>query len=51
VSGGVELTGMVAVTTRTATAAVLRPTTKTVDANVLPPGTVAPSAIPIRARG
>jgi putative transposase len=35
VAGKVELTGMIDVATRTVTAAVLRPTTKSVDASVL----------------
>ena len=42
VAGRVELTGMVDVATRTVTAAVLRPTTKSVDASVLLARTVTP---------
>ena len=42
VAGKVELTGMVDVATRTATAAVLRPATKAVDASVLLARTVTP---------
>ncbi|MFI1483439.1 Mu transposase C-terminal domain-containing protein [Streptomyces sp. NPDC020747] len=42
VAGKVELTGMVDVATRTVTAAVLRPTTKAVDASVLLARTVTP---------
>ncbi len=42
VVGRVELTGMVDVATRTVTAAVLRPTTKSVDASVLLARTVTP---------
>ena len=42
VEGRVELTGMVDVATRTVTAAVLRPTTKAVDASVLLARTVTP---------
>lgn len=42
VAGTVELTGMVDVATRTVTAAVLRPTTKAVDASVLLARTVTP---------
>lgn len=42
VSGKVELTGMIDVATRTVTAAVLRPTTKAVDASVLLARTVTP---------
>ncbi|WP_031223477.1 Mu transposase C-terminal domain-containing protein [Streptomyces roseochromogenus] len=42
VVGKVELTGMVDVATRTVTAAVLRPTTKSVDASVLLARTVTP---------
>ncbi len=42
VAGRVELTGMIDVATRTVTAAVLRPTTKSVDASVLLARTVTP---------
>jgi hypothetical protein len=42
VSGRVDLTGMIDVATRTVTAAVLRPTTKSVDASVLLARTVTP---------
>lgn len=42
VMGKVELTGMIDVATRTVTAAVLRPTTKSVDASVLLARTVTP---------
>ncbi|MFI0239334.1 hypothetical protein [Streptomyces sp. NPDC016845] len=42
VTGRVELTAMIDVATRTLTAAVLRPTTKAVDASVLPARTVTP---------
>jgi hypothetical protein len=42
VSGRVELTGMIDVATRTVTAAVLRPTTKSVDASVLLARTLTP---------
>lgn len=42
VTGKVELTGMIDVATRTLTAAVLRPTTKSVDASVLLARTVTP---------
>ncbi|WP_406430455.1 Mu transposase C-terminal domain-containing protein [Streptomyces sp. NBC_00631] len=42
VAGTVELTGMIDVATRTVTAAVLRPTTKAVDASVLLARTVTP---------
>jgi hypothetical protein len=42
VPGKVELTGMIDVATRTVTAAVLRPTTKSVDASVLLARTVTP---------
>ncbi|MFE9934313.1 hypothetical protein [Streptomyces sp. NPDC005533] len=42
VAGKVELTGMIDVATRTVTAAVLRPTTKAVDASVLLARTVTP---------
>lgn len=42
VTGKVELTGMIDVATRTVTAAVLRPTTKSVDASVLLARTVTP---------
>ncbi|MFJ4519146.1 hypothetical protein [Streptomyces sp. NPDC088816] len=42
VAGAVELTGMIDVATRTVTAAVLRPTTKAVDASVLLARTVTP---------
>jgi putative transposase len=43
VVGRVELTGMIDVATRTVTAAVLRPTTKAVDASVLLARTVTPA--------
>src|SRR6266536_4750934 len=42
VAGRVELTGMIDIATRTVTAAVLRPTTKSVDASVLLARTVTP---------
>ena len=42
VTGRVDLTGMIDVATRTVTAAVLRPTTKSVDASVLLARTVTP---------
>lgn len=42
VAGKVELTGMIDVATRTVTAAILRPTTKSVDASVLLARTVTP---------
>ncbi|MDQ0798278.1 hypothetical protein [Streptomyces sp. B1I3] len=42
VTGKVDLTGMIDVATRTLTAAVLRPTTKSVDASVLLARTVTP---------
>lgn len=45
VAGKVELTGMIDVATRTVTAAVLRPTTKAVDASVLLARTVTPEAM------
>ena len=45
VEGRVELTGMVDVATRTVTAAVLQPTTKSVDASVLLARTVTPEAM------
>ncbi|WP_420834080.1 Mu transposase C-terminal domain-containing protein [Streptomyces antarcticus] len=44
-SGKVELTGMIDVATRTVTAAVLRPTTKSVDASVLLARTVTPEVM------
>jgi hypothetical protein len=42
VTGRVDLTGIIDVATRTVTAAVLRPTTKSVDASVLLARTVTP---------
>jgi hypothetical protein len=45
VTGKVELTGMIDVATRTVTAAVLRPTTKSVDASVLLARTVTPEVM------
>ncbi|MCC3778807.1 Mu transposase C-terminal domain-containing protein [Streptomyces sp. UNOB3_S3] len=45
VMGKVELTGMIDVATRTVTAAVLRPTTKSVDASVLLARTVTPEVM------
>jgi putative transposase len=45
VTGKVELTGMIDVATRTVTAAVLRPTTKAVDASVLLARTVTPEVM------
>ena len=45
VVGRIDLTGMVDVATRTVTAAVLRPTTKSVDASVLLARTVTPEAM------
>jgi hypothetical protein len=45
VAGRIDLTGMIDVATRTVTAAVLRPTTKSVDASVLLARTVTPEAM------
>ncbi|AUA17284.1 DDE-type integrase/transposase/recombinase [Streptomyces sp. SID8382] len=45
VPGRVEMTGMIDVATRTVTAAVLRPTTKSVDASVLLARTVTPESM------